>query len=83
MRKKVDSVDYHYFTEPNIVNIDIKYLLPEAKKSMTDLPNRIKEQLTQSNVNINIINQLLDDFDSYLIFKHVNELVNDVKLTTT
>jgi aspartyl-tRNA(Asn)/glutamyl-tRNA(Gln) amidotransferase subunit B len=84
MRLKSDSIDYHYFCEPNIINIDIDDEFKSIDKdALINLPRRIKDELTQQKVPSDIIEQLLNDYDAYQTFKYVNEKINDANLTVT
>jgi Asp-tRNA(Asn)/Glu-tRNA(Gln) amidotransferase B subunit len=84
MRLKSDSVDYHYFCEPNIVNINIDDEYKSIGEDiLVNLPSRVKNELMQQKVPNDIIEQLLNDYDAYQTFKHVNEKINDANLTVT
>jgi aspartyl-tRNA(Asn)/glutamyl-tRNA(Gln) amidotransferase subunit B len=80
MRLKSDVIDYHYFREPNIIEIDIKYLIDYARENMSKLPHVINDELPNDGVPINIVEQLLDDYDAYKIFKYVNDEVNNTSI---
>lgn len=84
MRAKINAVDYHYFTEPNIVNIrlDDKWV-GEIVKNLGMLPEQIASYLSQQGLNDKIINQLLDDYDLYKIFINVYEKTKNLNLTVT
>lgn len=82
MRDKSDAVDYHYFTEPNIIQMYLSGgFINDAIKST---PNNLKEIyrfLEQLQIDQKIMDQLLNDYELYKVFnyayKHLKN-VNDV-----
>ncbi|MDR3257425.1 MAG: Asp-tRNA(Asn)/Glu-tRNA(Gln) amidotransferase subunit GatB [Mycoplasmataceae bacterium] len=83
MRLKSDAVDYHYFREPNIVEMNIENLVTTAQNEMGELPDSVRKQLVESGVANNIINQLLDDYSAYKIFKYINNKLTNPGLVVT
>ncbi len=82
MRAKTDAVDYRYMTEPNIASISLpKTYLKEVTKTMPQLPQSISEQLLKQKLDIKNIELLLDNYELYLIFNKINEVVKDAPLT--
>jgi aspartyl-tRNA(Asn)/glutamyl-tRNA(Gln) amidotransferase subunit B len=82
MRLKLDDVDYRYFREPNIIQLDISHLVEQAQASMQELPKHIKEKLLKNDVPINLIEQLLDNYDACQAYMYVNNQVNNASLVT-
>jgi Asp-tRNA(Asn)/Glu-tRNA(Gln) amidotransferase B subunit len=80
MRLKLDSVDYHYFREPNIIQLDIDHLVKDAQNKMQLLPNVIQANLLKGNVPTNLTEQLLDNYDAYKVYEYVNNKINDASL---
>jgi Asp-tRNA(Asn)/Glu-tRNA(Gln) amidotransferase B subunit len=83
MRQKADNVDYRFFCEPNIISLDINYLIAEAVASMKESPLTIKKQLLDSNVPLSIVDQLLDDYEAYRAFNYVNTRIHNPSLAVT
>ncbi|GHU49403.1 hypothetical protein FACS189459_0830 [Bacilli bacterium] len=83
MRNKSNAIDYRYFCEPNIVNIDISDLIKQTLSNELVTHIKIKEQLICYGVNENIIKLLLDNYELYKIYKYVNDKINNISLTTT
>jgi Asp-tRNA(Asn)/Glu-tRNA(Gln) amidotransferase B subunit len=83
MRSKSDAIDYRYFREPNIVEMDISHLVPEAQKNMNELPSVIRNNLIHNGVADNVVNQLLDDYAAYKAFKYVNSKLNNPGVVIT
>ncbi|MDR1850957.1 MAG: Asp-tRNA(Asn)/Glu-tRNA(Gln) amidotransferase subunit GatB [Mycoplasmataceae bacterium] len=81
MRDKGEETDYRYFTEPNIIPINIQHLIDAMQ--IPKLPNEIKDELISHNLSENIINQLLDNYEQYKLFILVNKQVNNPALTLT
>ncbi len=84
LRKKENNVDYHYFTEPNIVHIllDRKWV-NEITNNINTFPDQIYENLLNLGLDSKIVNQLLDDFDLYKVFITVYEATKNINLTLT
>jgi aspartyl-tRNA(Asn)/glutamyl-tRNA(Gln) amidotransferase subunit B len=80
MRLKSDSVDYHYFRDPNIIQIDITHLIKNAQETMLPLPKVIENKLLEDNIPSNLIEQLLDNYDAYKVFEYVNKQINNASL---
>lgn len=83
MRLKLDNVDYHYFREPNIIQLDISHLIKNAQNQMLELPSSIKQKMWADKIQPNLINQLLDNYDAYKVYKYVNDKINNSNLVTT
>jgi aspartyl-tRNA(Asn)/glutamyl-tRNA(Gln) amidotransferase subunit B len=83
MRLKLDNVDYHYFREPNIIELDITRLIKEAQTEMQELPNTVKAKLLHANLPTNLIDQLLDNYDAYKVYEYINNKINNTSLVTT
>jgi aspartyl-tRNA(Asn)/glutamyl-tRNA(Gln) amidotransferase subunit B len=84
MRLKSDAIDYRYFCEPNIINIDINNEIKSLDESVLDnLPSKIKMTLSQQQVPHDIIEQLFNDYDMYQLFKYVNEKIHNTNLVIT
>jgi aspartyl-tRNA(Asn)/glutamyl-tRNA(Gln) amidotransferase subunit B len=83
MRNKANAIDYKYFTEPNIVEIDIKTLVKNTVNDVKLDPEHIQHDLEQAGVNIKIINNLLDNNELYNYFIYVYEKTNDLQGTIT
>ncbi len=84
MRSKEASVDYHYFTEPNIIQIKLDpEFVDETLASVNKTPREVEKELQDLKINPLIINQLLDNFHLYQVFKKVYSATNDVNLTLT
>jgi Asp-tRNA(Asn)/Glu-tRNA(Gln) amidotransferase B subunit len=83
MRLKLDNVDYHYFREPNIIQLDISHLIKDAQNQMLELPSSIKQKMWADKIQPNLINQLLDNYDAYKVYKYVNDKINNSNLVTT
>lgn len=84
MRPKEKSVQYRYFTEPNIINIPLtddfkRNIISEIPKTPFD----IKQELYEKNVQTNIIELLLDNVDLYKIYDDVNLKINNHNLALT
>jgi Asp-tRNA(Asn)/Glu-tRNA(Gln) amidotransferase B subunit len=80
MRLKSDAVDYRYFREPNIIEIDITDLLTYVKNQTNVLPTTIKQELMDQKIPLDLINQLLDNYDAYKIFHKVNTAIANPSL---
>jgi Asp-tRNA(Asn)/Glu-tRNA(Gln) amidotransferase B subunit len=83
MRLKSDAIDYRYFREPNIVELNIDNLIKEAQASILTLPKTIGTELTKHNVSPNIIEQILDNYDAYKIFEKINSVIKNHALVAT
>lgn len=84
MRGKSDAVDYHYFTEANIININLEdNFINNAIKGIKNDVTKVRDYLTKQAVNQAIINNLLDDFQLYQAFSFVNNQINDCNQTIT
>jgi Asp-tRNA(Asn)/Glu-tRNA(Gln) amidotransferase B subunit len=83
MRIKSDAIDYRYFREPNIIEMDITHLLSIALKQMNQLPSEIEKQLLTTNIQPDLLNQLMDNHDAYKAFVYVNQQINNPALTAT
>lgn len=83
MRLKSDAIDYHYFREPNIVQIDINHLIGDAQKSMLKLPTIIENELLNNNVATNLIQQIMDDHNIYNVFNTINAKIHNYPLVST
>jgi aspartyl-tRNA(Asn)/glutamyl-tRNA(Gln) amidotransferase subunit B len=84
MRLKSDAVDYHYFCEPNIISIDINDEVKSVDESvLNNLPSKIKLELSNQQVPNDIIEQLLNDYDAYELFKYVNGKIHNPNLVIT
>jgi Asp-tRNA(Asn)/Glu-tRNA(Gln) amidotransferase B subunit len=84
MRLKSDAIDYRYFCEPNIIAIDINNEINSLGTDCLDnLPSKIKNDLRSANVPEDIIEQLLNDYDAYVVFKYVNDKIKMPNLVIT
>ncbi len=82
MRAKTDAVDYRYMTEPNIACISLpKSYLKDVVKTMPKLPQDISKHLLKQKLDIKNVELLLDNFELYLVFDKVNQIVKDAPLT--
>lgn len=81
MRGKGDAVDYRYFTEPNIIKIDISELNKYIDHDKILMPDDIANKLKENGIPDNIIKVLMDDIKLLNAFNYVNNKVNDVKAT--
>jgi Asp-tRNA(Asn)/Glu-tRNA(Gln) amidotransferase B subunit len=69
MRVKSDSIDYHYFPEPNITSIDI---LPIIKNTIfLQSPSQIKNELLSLSIPENNVDQLINNYDAYKAFDYL------------
>jgi aspartyl-tRNA(Asn)/glutamyl-tRNA(Gln) amidotransferase subunit B len=83
MRTKNDAIDYRYITEPNIVACDIANLINQTEVSEANKPECVESFLNAQGVNPTIIQQLLDNYSLYKVFKYVCEKTNDYNAATT
>lgn len=84
MRIKTSDVDYHYITEPNIVQIPLdQNWINQITLQIDDLPEQVQVKLTQMGLNSKLVNQLLDDYYQYKVFIKVYEKTNNLNLTIT
>jgi Asp-tRNA(Asn)/Glu-tRNA(Gln) amidotransferase B subunit len=81
MRIKSDAVDYHYFREPNIIQLDISHLIQQTQNQMSELPSVIKGKLLRANIPPDLVEQLLDNYDAYQVYTYINSQINDPVLT--
>lgn len=77
MRQKSNEIDYHYFPEPNIINIDISSLINQT--SASQLPSQIKQALIDQSIPQNFVDQLINNFDAYKKFRYLSEKINNPK----
>lgn len=84
MRSKSNVIDYCYFTEPNIIHmqLDQNFVLSAINK-MNKVPLTIKEGLVHLGINQTLIEQLLDDFELYQLFDRVVSATKEPNLTIT
>ena len=77
MRTKETGNDYRYLPEPDIpyVEIDEKWL-SEAKSSLPKLPDALKKEYQNLNVNGNALNTLLNNLELTRFFEAVKEKCN-------
>jgi aspartyl-tRNA(Asn)/glutamyl-tRNA(Gln) amidotransferase subunit B len=83
MRLKSNAIDYRFFREPNIVQINIEALTKETQKQINDLPELIKNKLLANKVPMAIIDQLLDNYSAYKAYKYVDNKINNPGITVT
>jgi Asp-tRNA(Asn)/Glu-tRNA(Gln) amidotransferase B subunit len=73
MRSKANAIDYRYFTEPNIINMDISKLISSVLANSVKHHNEIKQELLAAHVSETLANQLLDDFELFRLFNYVGQ----------
>lgn len=81
MRIKSDEVDYHYFPEPNIINIDISSLIVET--SVPKLPTQVKQELLDLGITNDIVEQLINNFNIYRAFTYLTNKTKNTKAIIT
>lgn len=78
MRGKSNLVEYCYFTEPNILAINLtNEFVKDAIDSMKPTANEVQKHLESLNINNILIGQLLDDYQLYKIFDYVSNQTKD------
>lgn len=80
MRSKENSVDYKYFTEPNIVNINIENEIGLMSEQAIIFPAKEEQKLHDWNLNDEYINVLMNNIDLWKLFMSLNMKVNDASL---
>lgn len=81
MREKTNAVNYRYIHEPNIMTIkltdnDFNEIISQKNPSLSEIIEDLKaHQLEESS-----IQQLVNDFDLYLVFSKLVKKVNDYTL---
>jgi Asp-tRNA(Asn)/Glu-tRNA(Gln) amidotransferase B subunit len=83
MRAKADAIGYRYFTEPNIININIQKLIDRTQLDEKTTPDHIRETLLAQKINRDLVDQLVTNHELYRIYDYVNKAVNDPALTVT
>ncbi|MDR0986041.1 MAG: Asp-tRNA(Asn)/Glu-tRNA(Gln) amidotransferase subunit GatB [Mycoplasmataceae bacterium] len=83
MREKSDNIDYHFFREPNIVEIDINTLVKQTNINQNQLPINIKNNLISLGLKEQTVETLLDNFEMYKVFSYINEKVNKPQIVAT
>lgn len=84
MREKTNEKEYHYIFEPNIPAIKLtQEFINNATKNLKFDFDKIKNDLEQNNVDKEIIDILLNNFDLFKVFHYVVNQINDYKLTIT
>lgn len=81
MRLKSDEVDYHYFPEPNIMEINIASLVKEVTPPKT--LSQIKKELLNLSISNDIIEQLINNFDMYKSFIYISSKITNYKSIIT
>lgn len=77
MRSKQDSVDYHYFTEPNILNINLSNdFINSAIKNKKAMPVEAYNHLKSLNFDEKIIQNILDDAKMYQFISSLTKKID-------
>ncbi len=84
MRSKTNVDEYRYFTEPNIISLNLSNdFINNAISNIKNNIDTIKQKLLEDGINDNLINQLLNDYSLFKLFKEANKNVNNPKLCVT
>lgn len=84
MRAKTTGVDYHFIPEPNILCYELDdSFINDAKKLAKYSVDQVKKELIELKLDEKLVNQLLDDYELFKVFKQVLNEVKDVNLVIT
>jgi aspartyl-tRNA(Asn)/glutamyl-tRNA(Gln) amidotransferase subunit B len=83
MREKKEQSEYFYNNETNILPFNISKIINLTFLEQEKLPQNIFDSLKKQNLPEFYIEQLLDDYDLYVFFISINNVINDVNLTST